>query len=557
MAVYRNAFCIIQLSQSRHTNASMRYMKWILDTIMRIPVSVFDNIDEIPELIDENHCYRFNGIIILPGEIRKSETLHGWLKGASQKIPILLFFDSLDDETMESIFGISRLYSMKGHLDEICLKGDLSNAQGSSGKPLVNDLDGFVVAKQVESASILATVNGRPFIMRNGMNYFVGQLGIFHPKANRFLEYDRPAYYLHLLNSILQNWAVAIIRAKLAYTPICIRIDDPPGNTVMMKAHVPVMKAKEYRNLIWIAEKKGIKIDCAVVAAFDDVKRGVIPWYDTCFSEQKDVLRVLKNGCEKGIIEVSCHGLTHMRPNLIQLNPLLDLIRFRWKMNEVSREFYDEKNRRAISYGVQKHRIKMSLDILKKEFDTRVSVFVPPTHAFDSSTEKILSEHNIPYLSADMNFYDYPEGGLFRKNPCAIGTSSENGDVMYISATILGPFGSFGSTIQCFDEIGIPIIWARHIYPGENITFQDVFRFAKLIEPLNNYKYLSLKQAGDLLKKYTSIQMDGFVSEEEAFGNISSELECEVGTLYRGKYHGVRFFPGQSKFNLRYNDATE
>jgi peptidoglycan/xylan/chitin deacetylase (PgdA/CDA1 family) len=304
------------------------------------------------------------------------------------------------------------------------------------------------------------------------------------------------------------------------------------------------MSPDDYKQLLLSLVRKGARLTCAVVPASYDRKKGIVTWNETGIKEKTDILEILKIGQSDNIVEIACHGLTHIRPDLKPLNPIIDIIQTILYGVALHREFYNQEKHQEIDIQIQKKRIKYAIQILEQCFGRKPAVFVPPTHSFDDSTEKVLEELGIQYLSADMNFHHLPKGSEYRKNPCPIGEKSEVSDTVYLSATILGAMGTFDYTAMVFSKIGIPIVWARHIFPGDDMRAQDILKLAKLADSLDSHRYLLLSELGSLLDEYRLISLKGIVSNKEAHCAVTTNTSIILEYLVNGQSIDIHLKPG-------------
>jgi hypothetical protein len=249
----------------------------------------------------------------------------------------------------------------------------------------------------------------------------------------------------------------------------------------------------------------------------------------------KKILEILKDGMRKGVFEIGCHGLTHLTINY-KPPSIIKIIFGKVKSTKINlaREFYDSSSRKEIPYYLQKKQLEKSIELIEKLFDSKPKAFAPPANVWDDSTEKAVIEIGMLFLSADMNFYLYPEGFEFRKNPSPIGESTQNDKLLYVSATLLGNYGTFKKTLKLFNDLGIPLVWQQHIFHPSWFTSEILESFFKDLSQFNDKTYMTISELGDLLQKWRKIKIDANLD----MGYINCKIETEIPVLVEAYYQG-------------------
>jgi len=247
-------------------------------------------------------------------------------------------------------------------------------------------------------------------------------------------------------------------------------------------------------------------------------------------------LSILRDGLKKGIVEIGIHGLTHLT---IGYKPPSEITRLLSKVGLVkcnlAREFYDSKLKKEIPYELQKKQLEKSAKLIKGFLGNNPKAFAPPAHVWDDSTEKALFEMGIPYFSADMNFYLYPEGYDFRKNPSPIGETACNGELLYVSATVLSNYGTFKKTLKLFNELGVPLVWQQHNFHPSWFTPEILESFFEDLEIFGDKAYMTVSELGDLLRSYRRIESHATLENGLIRCEVNTEIPIIAEAYYKGK----------------------
>ena len=145
------------------------------------------------------------------------------------------------------------------------------------------------------------------------------------------------------------------------------------------------MTAKEWLKIFDILQRYDARLTVGVTAAWARSENEWVPFPEK-FPEEG---AVLKDGVERGLIEIANHGLTHcvlegnaFKPKLLSGN------------RRYHREFWD-----WVPAEVQEDHVLRSQEILQTFFQTEVVTFVPPGNVFTDATVEIAQRHGLRYIS--------------------------------------------------------------------------------------------------------------------------------------------------------------
>jgi peptidoglycan/xylan/chitin deacetylase (PgdA/CDA1 family) len=573
--LFKNRLLIIYRQRDRLSEASMRYLKWFYNVIYRIPVDVVDSLSFIeasnnPPLVTSD-SYNYIIIFLLSPISGESEDHKLWerLLKVEQKVPIVTFYRTAYTFNGESV------YKMIFNIDPICEREacirdvsftDETLRQGIDypcAKDLVsdynsvNDKDQFVVVrpfrKDKDFKPLMLLKKNDIVASQSGLNIFIGQKGVAIPREDLALELDRPIYFLKLLDNLLKKSPAGYLRLRPTMWPVVLRMDDPPMTWQFMSRRAKILTPSDYVRILNTLTKYGAKMTCFVTSAIISRDGKIRSWIETDCDDAKKILRILEDGVRKGVFEIGCHGLTHLTIGYKTPSTITKII---WNVKSIkinlAREFYDSLSRKEIPYDLQKKQLERSIELIEKLFGSKPKAFAPPAHVWGDSTEKAVLEMGMPFLSADMNFYLYPEGFDFRKNPSPIGESAQNGKLLYVSATVLGNYGTFKKTFKLFNELGVPLVWQQHNFYPSWFTSEILESFFKDLTPFNNKIFMTIGELGDLLQKWRKIKIDTNLDN----GYINCEIEAEIPVLveayYRGKIQVKEVSAGRHQIEMNF-----
>lgn len=145
------------------------------------------------------------------------------------------------------------------------------------------------------------------------------------------------------------------------------------------------LEAGELEALLELLERRAARLTVAVTASWVEDERRRTP-FPRAFPDQA---RVLREGVERGLLEVANHGLTHcvVRGNAFKPR--------RFGPNRSShREFFD-----WVPRGEQEQHLREAQDILQGWLGREVVTFVPPGNVFGEATLEIAARHGLRYVS--------------------------------------------------------------------------------------------------------------------------------------------------------------
>jgi peptidoglycan/xylan/chitin deacetylase (PgdA/CDA1 family) len=468
----------------------------------------------------------------------------------NQIVPIVTFYRAAfvlkRNHIANKIFNITTIGEEEGYLrdvifeDKILAKGIkyCSAKDPISGQNSANDSDHFVLVDPMKGRSVrsLMTYRGNVVASQSGLNIFVGQKGAAVPREDLALEFDRPVYFLKLLDNLLKKSPVGYARLKLGNWPVVLRMDDPPTTWELVARKNRILQPVDYVRIIDTIARHRAKLTCFVTPAYISKHGELHSWTAADFDYAKAILSILANGMNKGIIEIGSHGLTHLTINYRPPSGIKSLLcRVGLFEHGLASEFYDSMVRKEIPYRLQKEQIGKSIKLIEEIFGLKPKVFAPPAHVWDNSTEKAVTRLGIPYFSADMNFYFYPEGCSFRKNPSPLGEMASKKGLLYVSATIVGTYGTFDGTLKLFNQMGIPLVWQQHNFHPSWFTSSTLECFFKDLQQASNKSYMTISELGALLRKYIKVKSSVILEKGRAVGRIETEIPIVIETYQRGR----------------------
>ena len=567
---YRNKLLIIYRQGDRLSETSMRYLKWFYNIIYKIPVdtvevSNFVNPSTSPPLITSEIS---NYILIfllssISGKEEYPEVCERLLE-VNNKIPVVAFYRTAfalkENPLCQKIFNVNPLREKKAPLKDVAILDTtlaLSIVKDRCCYTCTYDTkDQFISIRPYskDSEFIPLVLLGKDIIAaQSGLNIFIGQKGVAIPREDLAFEYNRPVYFLKLLDNILKKSPVGYLRLKLNKWPIVLRMDDPPLTWEHISQNLKILEPVDYQKILNLLKKYKAKMTVFVTPALITTSGRILPWTASEYGNAKEILRILRDGMKIGLIEIGCHGLTHIT---IGYKPPSRITRRIYKILNVNvaREFYDSLHKRAIPFELQKKQLETSIKIIEEFFGIKPVAFAPPAHVWDDSTEKACSELGIQFLSADMNFYIYPDGFKIRKNPSPLGERATVDNLIYISATILGKYGTFDETLKVFNELGIPLIWHQHNFYPSWFTVEILESLFKDLSQFENKIFMTISELGFLLKKWEKANMDVILNENFVKGQISTEIPVRMEVYKQGTTWVKEVMPGSHSIMVKFNN---
>lgn len=516
------AFCFVIDHSDPEIEASCNYLTWLFNTIFRIPIETVTE-NEFVDLIcydKVQNCINYSAIFLLSIINGKNpRNHHFWLKikELNQKIPILTFYRGAKiisgNEIGRDLFNIKFIKEKRAHLKDIKINNNIlkknvdidSIKEPTIKKNKIAYLEKFVFIQQIkptENYSELLWCNNQLFGIMNGLNVFIGQKFIPIPREDYFLEFNRAVYYVNILINLLSLFPLPFLRLKLSLWPICFRIDDLPSNWNLLQENKLTTTPLELKQLITLCQKEGIKLNTMITPAYISKQGSIKSWFQSDFKELIEIMNDIRNYMNDNIVEIGLHGYTHVtlgkRPRYLSNRILNIVLKMIFDQKFLASEFYDRDNRKEIPYVLQENAIKKAKLLVTKHFRNAPKIFTPPQHNWDSNTEDILFNEDIPFLSCDMCFYHYPEGHECRKNPSLIGAKAyHNKNLLSISGTILAE--PFPKTLELFNRLGIPFVLIRHNWEPECLNLGFLQQLIADLNCFKNKKFLKMSELGYLL----------------------------------------------------------
>lgn len=177
---------------------------------------------------------------------------------------------------------------------------------------------------------------------------------------------------------------------------IALRMDDPGasskkyevyskwprniGNFLFLKYIEPFrawgpygeLNSADWTKIIDLLEKYKAKLTVAITACWVEWNGTLVP-----FNEKfPEVIPVIKDGIDRGVIKIASHGLTHCVLNDFAFRPKY----FKGNRN-AHREFWD-----YIDYETQLNHLQNSKKILESSFGVKINLIVPPGNVFSQDT---------------------------------------------------------------------------------------------------------------------------------------------------------------------------
>jgi peptidoglycan/xylan/chitin deacetylase (PgdA/CDA1 family) len=168
-----------------------------------------------------------------------------------------------------------------------------------------------------------------------------------------------------------------------------------PGNWLFFKYLKPFKKwgpypeldEKQWEQILSLLDNYQAKLTIGITATWVEANGLLIP-FPQKFPKQA---ALLKEGVQRGFIEIANHGLTHcvlqrkaFRPRLFSSN--------RW----AHREFLP-----GLPQKIHEEHLQQSQEILQKYFQVPVVTFIPPGNVFTLQTVRAAQKYGIQYISCN------------------------------------------------------------------------------------------------------------------------------------------------------------
>ena len=508
----------------------MRYILWLLNVMWRIPVDIIDTSDvklskEIFFEGDSKPRYAmvFLGNII-DGEYRLSKSewilIRDRLNG---KVPIVTCLYAVQIEEAAEIFGCEApkpkdVRTAQVELDPI-----------TEAVPRMLHVGQEAIISQIRDGDALiwdSSVEPRSgaLLVRKGINVWFGFRDFLGgPPSNGPLTM--------VFRSLLRLIPQGFVRLKIPYTLIALRIDDVPYTTESWFHGWEYFSAEEWLEFFKTLKRHGAKCDLLIVPYNVSKETGQLVPYNVTHG---DVLEAIREGIEMGVVEVGCHGATHVNPNLKYF--MEAETREPWKLTSTIRfEFgYDPHTGERIPKEFQEHHLRLSTETLEDWFGFKPKLFTPPWHVWDSVTESILEDLGYKFISADFRLYT---DGV--RPPSIMGEKSLVSSLFAVPMTHdwdgLEPNPDvISAVLKPHIEAGIPIVFLSHgrnwSFPGWSIDFTISENEARLniLDDLYSPRYAKITEIGEFLINWSSISFEAHMDGNMISMNITSPFKFKV-----------------------------
>lgn len=560
-ATFRNRICVVH-GNDKESAAGCEYLYWFYDRICRIPV-VRITTSAFAELqLFESDCAPFMIVFLLSS--CESKRFKNKLLELNGRIPVVGNATALlplqRDPQTRQVFGVRPAKAFTDTCSLVRFGDSILGADTTYpstkdylGHSPSNDTDTFTCVEPIDKSNctVLATIRARPFATVCSGNFYFGQKSILVPREDLHLEFGRSEYYLKLLERVLLAGDTGYPRLKLLKWPIAVRIDDLPATTEQITRKTRIMKPSDTKSLLEAFSARHAKLSCAVVPSFIEKNGTKVPWTAATNRESKSIIDILRGYQRRGVAEIMMHGLTHatIGYDSYVTNSLWNRFRLLLFRPTVYTEFYDSDRRTEISIRAQAEQLELARRYMEEQFGVSPATFVPPAHRWDSKTESLLARIGLRYMSCDMNFYQYPQGENFRKNPSPTGEVVPGTDMMFVSVLLTRPPRT-ARELHLFNSLGIPLIWNFHNTDVNSASVLTQLVFPEL-DSFQDKEYMTISQVGDLLREYEASEMEATTSDlgVSCELNTSSDVMFEFHTLQKRSFE-VKVDSGGSMKNV-------
>ncbi|MFQ5977034.1 MAG: DUF2334 domain-containing protein [Candidatus Heimdallarchaeota archaeon] len=544
-------------------------LKWFYHTIYRIPVLLIDTSkNQIPPLArnllesKEKNKIPFSAIFLLSmidGKSSMPEWAFQVLETYLGKVPIISFYKTIllapMNDVLAKILPLELSSKVQSPLSKVVPKGALENIWHESGAsqlhPFPLTQDNFLVINAKEPCKILAEIDGKPFAVETDSGFYFGQKDLLGSVSGGFLETNKPFYYFFLWDAFLRLTKLPFVRIRPKSWPVAIRVDDLPSIWYLREKRARRIPLEDLKNICRLLERKKAIINCATVARDVLPSGALISWNESPDYYARSVWKLLRSASEKGLVEISSHGLTHLIADQNVYRSIMN--RFWWKNAKIrrflirkgffanlTREFYNCRDRRRLSKEIQKANIRESKEILEDEFGVRINSFVPSAHAWSKETEQALHECNIEFISADMNYQYFPPGSQHAKRPSLIGNRGYLKDgITFVSKTVFGSWSESNKTFEISYILGIPFIFGKHSFHPDCLNENDLRSIFNEVSRKPNAQIQSLEKIGKMLRSLESSKVNAEIngsSGDQIVGELSITPGMQVEVLNSSKY---------------------
>lgn len=502
-----------------------RYVKWLFNTMWKIPVDLINTRETglSRQLFFDGSTPRYSMIFltnIIDGENRLPPL--AWriiLDDLNQLIPIVTGLHAVSISEASELFGCEipedkdvKIASVTSDLltedipETLYLWRSVVTSTLKGGKGLIRDSG--------------VGPNEGALLVVNEMNVWFGFKDFSYPSPSRG---PLTLIFYNLLRMIPQGF----VRLKIPHTFVALRIDDIPFSTESWFHGWQYFTANGWRRFFEVLAEHDAKCDLLIIPYNVSKDTSLMVPYNVTHG---DVLESIKEGIEIGVVEIGCHGATHVNPivdyfvNSTATDPweLTALIRFEFG--------YDPHTGQRIPRELQELHLNMSTQILEEWFGFRPILFTPPWHVWDNTTESILEDLGYKFISADFRLY---EDGV--RPPSILGERSSVSNLFEVSMTY--DWDSLSLDPQVMSSIlkpqvkaGIPIVFLSHGRNWSSIDFtisENDARFGRLDE-LFEPRYATITEIGDFLITWSALRMEAVIDGDVIRMNLTSPVDVPV-----------------------------
>lgn len=513
---------ILYDSRSEDSVLLATYLRWLLETMWRMPVKAVDlNTTRLTSISLVEGGEPLYTLVLLTniadGVDRMSEEEWRLLEEAGKTIPLVTFWKAVAVERAASIFGCKYL-------------GDRRVARVVVRKhPLTEGVPTQVgyqyqssLAEAREGKAVVADEAGRALIVVNGKHAWIG--------LKAFLGVNFWGGPLLLVYANLPKLSLGgFLRVKLP-PYVSVRIDDVPFSTESWFWGWEYFTADEWKRYFALLKKYGAKVNLMVVCY--NVSKSTGKWTPYT-ATHSDVIEVFKEAIAGGVADAQTHGATHVNPfqEYFVSNPSKDP----WELTlSIRFEFgYDPHTGKPIPREVQEEHLRNATETMEKWFGYRPIVWTPPWHVYNLDSVEVAEELGYLYLSG--GFRLTWSGGV---PPCIMGEYVPGTSVMCVPVN--GDWDNLPTSPDELDRIvkplieaGMPMVLISH---GRNWTIRSsttkfTLRDNELrIEGLKRYgvEFLFIRELGEVLKRWRSVELRVFVRSDRIEAEIRAGSEVPL-----------------------------
>jgi len=499
------------------------YLRWLLRTMWRIPVTMVDlnstPLTSIPLLEGGEPVYTLILVTnIVDGVDRMGEDEWSALEEAGEKTPLVTFWKAVAIERASVIFGCRYL-------------GDERVGRVSVRRhPLTESLPATVIygytaslAEPMGGKAVMMSEDGRALVVARGKHVWIGLralLGI-HSWAG-------PAVLVYA--NLPKLSPRGFIRLRLP-PYASIRIDDVPFSTESWFWGWQYFTAEQWRRYFSLLKEYDAKVNLMIICY--NVSKSTGEW--TPYTETHgDVIEVFREAVAEGVADAQAHGATHVTPfeEYFINNPSSDP----WELTlSIRFEFgYDPHTGKPIPRRLQEEHLRNLTKTIEEWFGYRPVVWTPPWHVYNDVSVKIAEELGYLYFSDGFRL-TWDERGA---PPCIMG--EEVPGTAMICVPVNADWDHLPTNprhlrriVEPLVRAGIPIVFISH---GRNWTIRSSTTYFTLrdnelrLRALREYgvKYLFLRELGEVFKRWRGVEMKAVLYQDRIEATIIVKKEIEL-----------------------------